>query len=159
MTDRLKKEDFVRLLAARMKTDEATATAWVDGAVETLPGLAGEGDRDRGNAEQVALHRRGHRPRIDSVVAHVGAEIYPGHDEVRREVEQPGHRDVDAIGRGAVDRVVAIRRLAHGERAEGAAHARDLELRCLRLRGERRHGDRKEQQCFKRSGHRRSETG
>ena len=26
MTDRLKKEDFVRLLAARMKTDEATAT-------------------------------------------------------------------------------------------------------------------------------------
>lgn len=36
MTDRLKKEDFVRLLAARMKTDEATATAWVDGVVETL---------------------------------------------------------------------------------------------------------------------------
>lgn len=36
MTDRLKKEDFVRLLAARMKTDEATATAWVDGIVETL---------------------------------------------------------------------------------------------------------------------------
>ena len=36
MTDRLKKEDFVRLLAARMKTDEAMATAWVDGVVETL---------------------------------------------------------------------------------------------------------------------------
>ena len=36
MTDRLKKEEFVRLLAARMKTDEATATAWVDGVVETL---------------------------------------------------------------------------------------------------------------------------
>ena len=36
MTDRLKKEEFVRLLAARMKTDEATATAWVDGIVETL---------------------------------------------------------------------------------------------------------------------------
>ena len=36
MTDRLNKEDFVRLLAARMKTDEATATAWVDGVVETL---------------------------------------------------------------------------------------------------------------------------
>ena len=28
MSDRLKKEEFVRLLAARMKTDEATATAW-----------------------------------------------------------------------------------------------------------------------------------
>jgi hypothetical protein len=36
MTDRLKKEDFVRLLATRMNTDEATATAWVDGIVETL---------------------------------------------------------------------------------------------------------------------------
>ena len=36
MTDRLKKEDFVRLLAARMHADEATATAWVDGVVETL---------------------------------------------------------------------------------------------------------------------------
>ena len=36
MTDRLKKEDFVRLLAARMNADEATATAWVDGVVETL---------------------------------------------------------------------------------------------------------------------------
>jgi nucleoid DNA-binding protein len=36
MTDRLKKEDFVRLLAARMKTDEATATVWVDGIVEAL---------------------------------------------------------------------------------------------------------------------------
>jgi DNA-binding protein HU-beta len=36
MTDRLKKEDFVRLLATRMNADEATATAWVDGIVETL---------------------------------------------------------------------------------------------------------------------------
>jgi hypothetical protein len=31
MTDRLKKEDFVRLLATRMNADEATATAWVAG--------------------------------------------------------------------------------------------------------------------------------
>ena len=36
MSDRLRKEDFVRLLAARMKTDEATATSWVDGIAETL---------------------------------------------------------------------------------------------------------------------------
>ena len=36
MTDRLKKEDFVRLLATRMNADKATATAWVDGIVETL---------------------------------------------------------------------------------------------------------------------------
>ena len=38
MTDRLKKEDFVRLLVERMNADEATATAWVDGIVETLYG-------------------------------------------------------------------------------------------------------------------------
>lgn len=36
MTDRLKKEDVVCLLAARMKSDEATATAWLDGVTETL---------------------------------------------------------------------------------------------------------------------------
>ena len=36
MTDRLKKEEFVRLLATQMNADEATATAGVDGVVETL---------------------------------------------------------------------------------------------------------------------------
>jgi hypothetical protein len=33
MTNRLKKEDVVRLLATRMDADEATATAWVEGMV------------------------------------------------------------------------------------------------------------------------------
>ena len=36
ITDRFKKEDFVRQLANRMNVDEATATAWLDGVVETL---------------------------------------------------------------------------------------------------------------------------
>jgi len=36
MTDRLKKEDFIHLLATRMNTDEATAAAWIDGVIETL---------------------------------------------------------------------------------------------------------------------------
>jgi DNA-binding protein HU-beta len=36
MPDRIKKEEFVRRLAARMNTDEATATAWLDGVTETL---------------------------------------------------------------------------------------------------------------------------
>jgi nucleoid DNA-binding protein len=36
MADRLKKEEFVRLLATQMNADEATATAWMDGIVETL---------------------------------------------------------------------------------------------------------------------------
>jgi DNA-binding protein HU-beta len=36
MPDRIKKEEFVRRLAARMETDEATAGAWLDGVTETL---------------------------------------------------------------------------------------------------------------------------
>ena len=36
MPDRIKKDEFVRRLAARMHTDETTATTWVDGVVETL---------------------------------------------------------------------------------------------------------------------------
>lgn len=36
MTDRMKKEEFVRLLAEKMEANEGTATAWVDGVVETL---------------------------------------------------------------------------------------------------------------------------
>jgi len=36
MPARIKKEDVARRLATRMDTDEATATAWVDGVTETL---------------------------------------------------------------------------------------------------------------------------
>lgn len=36
MPDRLKKEELVHRLALHMQTDDATATAWVDGMVETL---------------------------------------------------------------------------------------------------------------------------
>ena len=36
MPDRIKKDEFVRRLAARMHTDETIATTWVDGVVETL---------------------------------------------------------------------------------------------------------------------------
>lgn len=36
MTERMKKDEFVRLLAAKMETNEGTAAAWVDGVVETL---------------------------------------------------------------------------------------------------------------------------
>jgi DNA-binding protein HU-beta len=36
LTDRINKDELVRRLAARMKADEATATAWVDSIVETL---------------------------------------------------------------------------------------------------------------------------
>lgn len=36
MPERMKKADVARRLAIRMDTDEATATAWVDGVLETL---------------------------------------------------------------------------------------------------------------------------
>ncbi len=36
MSSRINKDEFLRRLAARMNTDEATAAAWVDGFVETL---------------------------------------------------------------------------------------------------------------------------
>ena len=36
MADRIKKEAFVHRLAARMDTDETTATAWIDAMIETL---------------------------------------------------------------------------------------------------------------------------
>src|SRR6266700_1008409 len=36
MAERINKDELVSQLAARMHTDEATATAWVDGIVETL---------------------------------------------------------------------------------------------------------------------------
>jgi nucleoid DNA-binding protein len=36
MADRLKKEEFVRLLASQLNAGEATATVWLDGVIETL---------------------------------------------------------------------------------------------------------------------------
>ena len=36
MTERINKDELVRRLAARMQAEEATATAWLDGIVETL---------------------------------------------------------------------------------------------------------------------------
>lgn len=36
MTTRIRKDEFIRRLAARMNTDEATATAWADAVTETV---------------------------------------------------------------------------------------------------------------------------
>jgi hypothetical protein len=36
MTDRITKNQLAQRLAQRMKSDEATAAAWIDGVVETL---------------------------------------------------------------------------------------------------------------------------
>ena len=87
-----------------------------DRGLEMPAGLAGERKRDRRDAEQVALGGGGDGAGIDRVVAHVGAEVDAGDDEVGREVEQAGDGDVHAVGRRAVHREVAVRRAAHGER-------------------------------------------
>jgi DNA-binding protein HU-beta len=36
MTERIEKDELARRLAARMQTDTATASAWIDGVVEVL---------------------------------------------------------------------------------------------------------------------------
>ena len=36
MTDRIEKDELARRLAARMQSDPTTASAWIDGVVETL---------------------------------------------------------------------------------------------------------------------------
>jgi DNA-binding protein HU-beta len=53
MAERIEKQEFIRRLAERMQTDEATATLWLDGVLEeqyqtfrtgyglTLPGVGG----------------------------------------------------------------------------------------------------------------------
>src|SRR5919198_6641123 len=96
---------------AREPLDELEGDA--DGALEVLARLAGERDGERRDAEQVAFHGGRHGAGIDRVVAHVGAEVHPRDDHVGREIKQPRHRDVHAIGGCAVNRVVAIGRAAH----------------------------------------------
>src|SRR5207248_894701 len=79
--------------------------------------LAGERHGERGNAEEVALDRRGHGAGIDGVVAHIRAQVHPGDDHVGSEIEQPRHRDVHAVGGCAVNGEVAVGRPAHDQRA------------------------------------------
>ena len=70
--------------------------------------LAHQRDRDRRDAEQVALGGRGDGARIERVVAHVGAAVDARNDHVGLEVEEARHRHVDAIGRRPVHVVEAV---------------------------------------------------
>ena len=78
-------------------------------------------ERDRRNAEQVAFHRRGDGARVERVVAHVGAVVDAGDDQVGPVLEQPGERDVDAVGRRAVDVAKAVGRRVYTESGAVAA--------------------------------------
>jgi hypothetical protein len=75
-----------------------------------LARLAAQRNRQRRNAEQEALGRRGDGPRIDRVVAHVGANIDSRNHHVRQPVEHAGDGQMHAVGRRAVDVVETIGR-------------------------------------------------
>ena len=62
-----------------------------------------------GHAEQRAFERARHRPRIGHVVAEVVALVDAGHHEVWQSLEHLRDRNVDAVGRRAIDTVNADR--------------------------------------------------
>ena len=76
--------------------------------VELEPALLDLRERDRRNPEQEAFHRRRDRPRVQRVVAHVGTLVDAGDDEIGTVLEQPGKREMDAVGRRPVDVAVAV---------------------------------------------------
>jgi hypothetical protein len=82
-----------------------------------LTGLAAQRNGQRRNAEQETLGGGGDGARIDRVVAHVGADIDSRHHHVRQPVEHAGHRQMDAVGRRAIDVVEAVRRALQRQRA------------------------------------------
>ncbi len=81
------------------------------GRLDFAPPLVHLGKRDGRHAEQVALHGRAHGAGIDGVVSHVGAIVDAGDDQVGPEAQQPGERDVHAVGGGAVHVAEAVGRL------------------------------------------------
>ena len=85
-----------------------------------------QGDRDGREAEMAAFERRRHRPRVEHVVPEVPARVDPGHHEVRLRVEQPGEREVHAVGRSPLDHdesVLAPLRPERVAKGEGVARA------------------------------------
>src|SRR5690606_35905326 len=82
--------------------------------------------RDRRQAEETPLHRRGDGARIDDVVAQVGGVVDAGDDDVRLHLEHAGDGDVDAVG-GRAEHAPDLRldlfhpqRHVQGQRVAGA---------------------------------------
>ena len=65
-------------------------------------------DRDRRQTEMAALERRRHSARVQHVVPEVPARVDARHHEVRVPIEKPGEREVDAVGRRALDHDEAV---------------------------------------------------
>jgi hypothetical protein len=62
-----------------------------------------ERDSDRRHAEQRALHGRRHRARVGDVVAHIAAVVDARDHQVRLDLHDAVDRQVDRVGRRAVD--------------------------------------------------------
>ena len=71
--------------------------------------IAGERDADAGHAERHGFHGSSDRSRVQDVLAHVGAVIYSGEDEVGALGHERLHREHDTVGRGSVDLPTAVR--------------------------------------------------
>ena len=84
--------------------------------VEMVPALVDLREGDRRHAEEKALHRGGHGARIQRVVAHVRALVDARHDQVGLVLQQAGQRDVNTVGRRAVDVAHAVGCRVHRQR-------------------------------------------
>ncbi|MNT25438.1 hypothetical protein D3C72_1609570 [compost metagenome] len=73
-------------------------------------------ERHGRNAEQVPLHRRTHRARVDCVVTHVCTVVDAGDNQIGPVAQQAGQRNVHAIGRRAIDIAKPIGGLVHIQR-------------------------------------------
>jgi hypothetical protein len=78
------------------------------------------------------------RAGVDRVVAHVRAEVDPGHDDVGQRLEQTGDGEVHAVGRRAVDEQEAVGGTAHRERT--VERERVGSAAAVALRRDHRHG-------------------
>ncbi len=101
------------LLEQRLHQPPGEARRRLEG--EALAHLLAEGQgRD---AKESALEGGAHGPGVGHVVADVEAEVDAGADQVRRPVLQhPQHRQVDAVGGRAVDRVPVLAHFLHTKR-------------------------------------------
>ena len=77
----------------------------------------GERDRERGNAEQRSLHRRRYRARVGDVVAEIRALVDARDHQAWARRQDPGDREIHAVGRRAVDRELTGRDLLDPQRA------------------------------------------
>ena len=86
------------------------------GRIEPARILADQGNGNRRKTQEAAFRRRGHRARIQHVVAEIGAMVDAGDDHIRILIEQSGQGQVYAIGRRAVHAINTVSRPVDAQR-------------------------------------------